>query len=110
MTRGHAARQRVKETLYQAGSACGDTRLAEHMASREKRCGDPKLVKLLTRWRDAERRADVLFDAIGESKTRASAERNETRFHGSEERADRAWCALSDYVACVERTYPEASK
>lgn len=102
MRRGHAARQRVKETLYQAGSACGDTRLAEHMASREKRCGDPKLVKLLTRWRDAERRADVLFEAAAESKTRASAERNESRFYGSEGRADRAWCALRDYVEVAQ--------
>jgi hypothetical protein len=96
--RGRAARQRVKETLYQTGSACGDTRLAERMTSREMRCGDPKLVKLLTKWRDAERRADVLFDAIDESKTRASEGRNEARFYRSEERADIAWCALRNYV------------
>ena len=101
MKRGRAARQRVKETLYQAGSACGDTKLASATSGREKRCGDPKLVKLLTRWRDAERRADVLFAAIGESKTRASAERNESRFYDSEGRADRAWCALRDYVEAL---------
>lgn len=98
MKRGHAARQRVKETLYQAGSACGETKIAERMTSRERRCGDPKLVKLLTRWRDAERRADVLFDAIGESKTLAKHARSESRFYDSEIRADRAWCALRDYV------------
>lgn len=98
--RGAAARARVKKVLYQAGSACGacgDTKLAERMTSRERRCGDPKLVRLLTRWCDAERRADVAFDVH----QRTGTDRTWDKFKAAEARADEAWHALALYVGVV---------
>lgn len=96
--RGTAARARVAKRLDSGGVDADDARA---MLSREKRCGDAKLVRLLTRWRDAERRADVLFDAQDGVVSERAYARAADRFHRAEERADAAWCALSDYVEAV---------
>lgn len=86
--RGTAARARVACRLSNGGV---DTDDARAMLAREKRCGDAKLVRLLTRWRDAERKADAAFvvDSLSPRSQRA------------EVRADDAWDALARYVGVV---------
>ena len=91
--RGAAARARVLSD-FEHGKAGAEN--AECIPRRERRCGDERLVLLLTRWRDAEARADVAFEVM--TRRGLGAGREESRFQRAEERADNAWVRVRDYA------------
>lgn len=84
-TRGAAARARVAAAFAEC-SLSADTDVAVAMLRRERRCGDPELVRLLTRWVKAEQWADRAYcESLPSAEATAGA-------------SDRAWDAVRRYV------------